>query len=266
MTSQYKTSKLRSKADGPLLVPPVELAASPPLALTLHARLREQLRLQIESGHWQVNQQLPSESQLVKQHSVSRITVRQALADLAALALITRVQGKGSFVAPPPVRQELSRLQGLAEALGSQGRSVTTQVLAMTETRLAPRPAKVLGLLAGIPCMVLRTLRFADGRPLSLNHTVMCMALGQSLKKYDLAALDLLTLYESALGIRVEHAELEIRAAKTDAEHCGLLGLQPKDAVLQVERAVFAVKRQPVHFELSTYPAETFSFRLELAR
>src|SRR5690606_37654769 len=104
--------------------------------LTLRAQVREALRAGILRGDWRTHDRLPSENELIERHGVSRITVRQALADLAGDGLIVRVQGKGSFVAPAPVRQELSRLQGLSEALGGQGREVLTRVLSLSRAGL----------------------------------------------------------------------------------------------------------------------------------
>src|SRR5207237_10501943 len=90
----------------------------------LYARLRDALRAQILDGHLGVGDRLPSESELSAAHGVSRITVRQALGDLQKAGLITRLQGKGAFVAPPHASQTLQRLQGLSEALASAGQTV----------------------------------------------------------------------------------------------------------------------------------------------
>ena len=233
---------------------------------TLRSQLREALRQRIQSGEWKTDDRLPSEHELIDAHGVSRITVRQALADLAAEGLIVRVHGKGSFVAPAPVRQELSRLQGLAEALGGQGRTVRTQVLSWRSARPPAAEAAVLGLAAGTRCMELRTLRFADDQPLSYNRTWIEPTLARGLTPEALAASDLLTLYETGQGVRVARATVDIRAALAADEPCQLLALQPPAAVLVVERTVYTFGDRPLHHERSVYHPEAFSLRLELAR
>lgn len=233
---------------------------------TLRARVREALRERILRGEWQTHERLPSENQLIDEQGVSRITVRQALADLVADGLIVRVHGKGSFVAPAPVRQELSRLQGLSEALGGQGREVLTRVLSLGQASLPARAAKALGLPPGTPCVELQTLRFSDGQPLSLNSTWIEPTLGASLDKDTLAQTDLLTVYESTLNLRVTRAVVDIGAALANARQRRLLAVEAPAAVLVVERTVFSTGERPVHFEASTYRPDAFSYRLELAR
>ena len=53
----------------------------------------------IESGSWQLRQQIPTEEDLCKKYNVSKITVRQAVNNLVSDGYLTKIQGKGTFVA-----------------------------------------------------------------------------------------------------------------------------------------------------------------------
>jgi GntR family transcriptional repressor for pyruvate dehydrogenase complex len=52
----------------------------------------------IKSGTWKVGDKLPSEHELCKHMGVSRISVRSALQQFAALGILKSEQGKGSFL------------------------------------------------------------------------------------------------------------------------------------------------------------------------
>ncbi|MFD0717588.1 GntR family transcriptional regulator [Paenibacillus sp. GCM10027626] len=65
----------------------------------LYTQIREYIYDQISRGNWQASDRLPSEKELSEQFNVSRITVKNALAELTKQGLIYRIQGKGSFVA-----------------------------------------------------------------------------------------------------------------------------------------------------------------------
>ena len=52
----------------------------------------------IQSNHYKVNDILPTEAELAEKFNCSRVTVRQALSNLAYKGIIYRIQGKGSFV------------------------------------------------------------------------------------------------------------------------------------------------------------------------
>jgi DNA-binding FadR family transcriptional regulator len=58
----------------------------------------EQLREQIVNGNWKPGSKIPSESQLVQQLNVSRVSVRSAIQRLRDIGIIVTHQGKGSFV------------------------------------------------------------------------------------------------------------------------------------------------------------------------
>ncbi|MGI5416052.1 GntR family transcriptional regulator [Actinomadura luteofluorescens] len=62
------------------------------------------LRHQIETGHFQAGDALPSEKQLARRYEVSRSTARAALINLEAASLVTCVHGKGRYV-----RQDVPR-------------------------------------------------------------------------------------------------------------------------------------------------------------
>lgn len=65
-----------------------------------YRQIAAQLREQITTGQYQPMSWLPSESQLGEQYSVSRRTVRDAIAELRAQGLIAVVDGKGAYVRP----------------------------------------------------------------------------------------------------------------------------------------------------------------------
>ncbi len=64
----------------------------------LYLQLRTLLQQRIASGEWGPGAMLPAEHVLCAEYGVSRGTLRQALADLEAVGLLRREQGRGTFV------------------------------------------------------------------------------------------------------------------------------------------------------------------------
>lgn len=56
----------------------------------------------ITSGRWKPGDKLPSEAELCRELSASRVSVRNAIGRLAGLGLAQSLQGKGTFVRTPP--------------------------------------------------------------------------------------------------------------------------------------------------------------------
>ena len=66
--------------------------------LTKYERIQEHLKTQIREGQFQPGTALPSEQQLANLFESARSTVRQAMGMLEREGLVSRVQGKGTFV------------------------------------------------------------------------------------------------------------------------------------------------------------------------
>jgi DNA-binding LacI/PurR family transcriptional regulator len=77
--------------------PPVDSA----VPRTKHRRVFEYLHANIQSGTLKPGDRLPSEAELGKIFSASRITVAKAVLDLQHLGLVTRRPGAGTHVLPP---------------------------------------------------------------------------------------------------------------------------------------------------------------------
>ncbi|MDX3905655.1 MAG: GntR family transcriptional regulator [Pigmentiphaga sp.] len=231
----------------------------------LYARLREALRADILGGRYQPHDQLPSEAELTASHGVSRITVRQALNDLHKEGLIVKVHGKGSFVAPLAVAQDLTRLRGLSESLGRPGR-VLSRTLSMELVAAPEEVAAQFGMAPGARVGELWSLRYLDRQPLSLNHSYMPGEYAERLRRIDLGNRDLLEVYERELRIPVHDADLSIGAVAADAMHAAHLAVRRGAPLLRVRRRLHADGGKPFHLESACYRADMFEYSLNVGR
>ena len=106
-------------------------------AVAMHRQLAQQLRGAIVRGAYKPGDRLPGEPELAERHGVSRITARQAVMHLAREKLVVRRQGKGTFVAEPPVHHDLLDLHGIYDELVARGVDPKTELLEYAE-RVAP--------------------------------------------------------------------------------------------------------------------------------
>src|SRR5215211_6745210 len=87
-----------------------------------YRQVADRLRPPIESGEWPAGHKLPSESQLMAQFGVSRVTVRLAVGALRAEGLILTRQGRGSFVRDRQVDKRISSTRYQQDASYAAGR------------------------------------------------------------------------------------------------------------------------------------------------
>lgn len=232
----------------------------------LHERIAAQLRSQITTGALPPHGRIPSEAALCASFRVSRITVRQALGTLQSDGLIVRQQGKGSFVAGPKPGQDLGRLTGLAEALGSQGRAVTNRVLGIRTLAAAVDVSDRLRLALGAPVVELRRVRCVDALPVSLEISYFPGELAGTLTSADLVNRDVYLVLEEDARLDLAHADWRIDAVAADPALAHALEIAPGSALMRVERLAFTRTGRPVDFEYLYYRGDAFQYHLRTER
>ena len=124
---------------------------------------REPLEAEIGRGGLKPGDRLESEARLTARFQVSRITLRQAVAELVRKQLLVRKQGKGTFVTAPAVRHDLKRSLGLRGSLFAQAHGASARLL---RYELRVPPAEIMALLntaANQPALALDRLYLIGG-------------------------------------------------------------------------------------------------------
>jgi GntR family transcriptional regulator len=232
----------------------------------LYLQLADALRTRIKSGVYRPEDRLPSEHDLVREFSVSRITARQALAALEREGLVFRLQGRGSFVARPPVVQRLTRLSGFAEAMADHGVHSVSRVLRAGRVRGAAEVAAALALTAGTPVFEIRRVRLADGEPVSLDVSWFPLELGLRLAGENLVAHDVFWLLEHALGVLLGDADHEIGAGAAEEDVALHLGVPCGTPILLVERLTRDAAGTPIDYEHLFVRTDRVRYGLRLTR
>ena len=97
--------------------------------------IADRAEARIRSGAWAPGTRLPPERELCELLDVSRASLRQALADLEERGLITRHQGRGTFVTRQRLDADVSGYFSVGDALRNRGVTLTTRVISSAVTR-----------------------------------------------------------------------------------------------------------------------------------
>ena len=235
-------------------------------AIPLYSQLKELLRTRILDGSYPSHSQMPSESELGKIYKLSRITVRQALSDLQKEGLIFKIHGKGTFVAKPKAFQNVSRLQGLAEAMSQMGYEVINQLQSFKFITANPIIAERLNITEGEEITEIKRVRLINREPVSLEITYVSKTLGKQLEKADLATRDIFLIIENDCGIALGHADLAIDAVLANAELTKALRVEEGSPIMRIERLTHAADGMPLDFEYLYYRGDAFQYRLRIDR
>lgn len=151
------------------------------MSLPLHATISEAIRRQIEEGQYRPGDKLPSEHQLMKTFNVSRITVRQAVANLINQGLAIAHQGKGVFVSPrKKVAYSLSEpLVFLEQDMARQGIDFSFENLTLRRMKASGPIREQLQLSADDRVYLQKKLFRMDGAVGAMDISYLIAELGQ---------------------------------------------------------------------------------------
>lgn len=235
------------------------------LPLPLYHQLKCALMNAIESGQWQSGEQLPNEGKLAENFGVSKITVRQALQELADLGYIRREQGRGTFVSKPRLDQGPRELTSFSDEMKRHQMSATSRVLERSEAKSTEQVAEALQLRTGDPVFVLKRLRRANAEPMGIQTAHIPIGLVPGLAAVELENVSLYELLQTRYGLQAARARETYFAVTCDTEPAALLGIPPGSPVFAVERVTFLPNGKPFEFVQSIMRGDRYSIILELA-
>jgi GntR family transcriptional regulator len=236
------------------------------VAAPLHHQVYSVLRQQIIEGHYAAGHPMPSEHQLEKIFSVSRITVRRALDRLASDGLIVKRHGKGTFAQPaitPPAIH--TNLRGMLENLVAMGLKTKVEILEFGYLAAPIDVAAKLGLQPGERVQRAVRVRTYEGAPFSYLTTWVPEIVGRAYDEADMLETPLLSLFERS-GIVVTEAEQSISAKLADTQTSSRLGVDLGAALLSLRRLVRDQKGQPVELLEALYRPDMYEYQMKMER
>ncbi|MFT4268214.1 MAG: GntR family transcriptional regulator [Xenophilus sp.] len=232
----------------------------------LHAHVRESLLADIRAGIYAQGGKLPSEHALCEAFGVSRITVRQALADLERQEVIDRIHGRGTFVRRAKAFQQATELQGFSEAMAPLGLEVRNRLQGFHYLRGDADTVRMLGLEPDAEVASIERVRLLDGQPVSFERTLVAGDVGRLLALADLVTRDLFAILEQDLHRPLGHAQLAIEAAAADPAFEAILGVPLHTPLLKVVRQVFDADGRPLAYEHLYFRTDAFQYRMRVDR
>jgi len=231
----------------------------------LYRQIKRLIVQDMQAGVWKPGEVIPSEFELADRFGVSQGTVRKAIDDLAAENLLTRRQGKGTFVATHAEQTTRYRFLRLAADDGS-GRDLQRRLLHCRRVRASADIARPLELKSGDPVVFVRRLLLAEQRPVVLDDIWLPARLFKDLNAERLAAYEgpMYALFEAAFGVQMIRAEEKIRAVAADGAAAALLEVAAGSPLLSVERRSLTYGERPVELRRGLYRTDAHHYRNEL--
>ena len=231
----------------------------------IYIQIRESLRADIMQGVLKRGEQLPSENELAAKYKVSRMTIRESIEDLVDEGLLYRRHGVGTFVAFPHLQRDHTKLTSFFDKAESEGVQVQAKLLSLEVVPATPKVAEALDIPAGSHVIRVKTLRYANGVPITVHDAHMPHKLFPNLVNENLEVQHLWSLFEKA-GHRVKRAVQKLEAREASKEVAHLMKIKEGAPVLFKERTVYADDGTPIEFTYCYNRGDIYSLTVALER
>ena len=218
-------------------------------SVPLHTQAASYMREKIYSREWNLDDQIPTEHELVEMLGMSRGTIKRAIKSLVDEGLLVQMRGKGTFVTRPNITHPSGNcLLSFAESLHSQGIEFETQVI---EKRVATADeflADKLSIPVNAPILFLRRVRTVEGEPIMYIENRLNLKAAPGLDKVDFEKETLFKSIERLAGKRIGYSQARY-AAKIAGEKRGrILQVGEEAPVLHLEQLVFLSDNHPIEW------------------
>jgi GntR family transcriptional regulator len=228
------------------------MKADAPGAVLKRERVRDFILDLIESHR--PGDAIPSERSLCARLGVSRPTLRAAVDELVAAGLLVREHGRGMFVAPEKITQELVSGQQSMTVPQASG-TWSSRLLEFTTIPAGARVGRKLRISPAVEIVYVARLRQVDGAPMAIEHLHIRADLVPTLSAQELEAGDLYEHLREQHGVHVQEAVQAIEPTVVTRAEAELLDVPELSPALLFERLTSDTTGQPVEYVHSIYPA-----------
>ena len=235
----------------------------------LYQQIKGLILQSLQAGEWKPGELIPSEIELAGRFKVSQGTVRKAIDELAAENLVTRRQGKGTFVATHNEEQVQYRFLQLHPDIGQQQDDGRAQrnIIECKRIRASADIARTLQLRTGDSVIHVRRILSFNNTPTILEDIWLPSPVFKGLNAEQMAHYPGPTyaMFEMEYGVRMVRAEEKIRAVLPDAQQAQWLNTTTATPVLSVERVTFTYNDKPMELRRGLYLTDSHHYRNALS-
>ncbi len=208
-----------------------------PSRRALYLQVRDLLTERIARGTWKAGSNLPNEMDLAREVGVSSGTVRKALELMEAQRLITRRQGRGTFVNDPSADGLAERLSNIRGAGGQRinGRVSSREI---TEGIATSLECERLRLASDAAVFRIHRVREHAGRAFLVENITVPAALFARLSDESVIVDDIVSLARH-YGILLGKGEERISTGVPSSAIAQALGVAPGMPVAMLDRVLF---------------------------
>jgi GntR family transcriptional regulator len=225
--------------------------------------LKRELVNKIENDELLDDQMIPSERELIKEYSVSRITVRRAVDELVKEGYLYKIQGKGTYVKGDSKKQDLFSITSCTQDIKNLGMVPSRKVIRCEVINSLPKRAREMELDKSDKLVVIDRVYYADMEPINRTITYLPEKYFPGLEEHDFDSESLYDVLETHYNLKITRATRTIEAVVAEDEIANLLEVEEGQPLLLFRGTTYGMignKEVPVETFKTSYRTDKYKF------
>ena len=215
----------------------------------LYLQVKDMLVQRIVAGAWKPGAAIPNEIELSRELGISVGTVRKALDEMEGERLISRRQGRGTFVIDQTSDECAIRFSNIRDPDGIR---VVGEILSSEVVPATANAAEVhlLQLRNGEPVLRLRRVRAHDGHPLMVEESTVPQSRFPGLAQETDISPSIVVLAHR-YGVLLARAQEKVGVTAAEGEVADELKVAKGTPLLKLDSVVYAIDGRPIEWRVA---------------
>lgn len=227
--------------------------------MSLYSQLVEELTKEIST--MKPGDRIPPERQLCKDYNVSRTTVRNAIDKLCQQSMLTRIQGKGTFVTgPSSSKEDLSNYYSFTKQTERIGKTPKSIILDFHIEKANKDIAESLNINFEDLVINMTRLRKADDDPMMFENTYIPYENFQNISKELLSNKALYDIFEQDCNSKIFKVNERYSVDKLSTSQAKYLNGKKDDPCLKIVRRSYDFHGKIIEYTISYARSDKFYY------
>lgn len=206
---------------------------------------------------------IPSEREICEVYDVSRTTVRQAMDELEKEGYIYKIHGKGTFVSPKRMNQDLSAFYSFTEEMKKLGKEPSSEVTGFEVVQAGDHISDIFKIRNEDLLYKISRIRKADGIHMMYETTYIPYDRFKGITREKLENKPLYDILAKEYNVRISSAEEYFRPILTNKIESVYLDIKEGSPSLKIERFTYE-KGEVIEYTVSVARGDKFKYRVRL--
>ena len=232
-------------------------------SVPIYVQLEEFIKKKIQERAYLPGESLTTERELTELFGVSRMTIRQAIANLVHQGVLYKIPGKRAVISKDMIEKKLE-IESFSQDMEKRGLIPKSRVLYFEKITPDEEIRSKLQLVENEKVYFLNRLRLANDEAMAIEYCYLPEKYYPDIVKYNLVQCSLYTIMKEEYHIKFNYMKQNIQAINMGKREAEMLLGKVKGFGLVSLKTIYDDDENPIEYTRTIYNPNRYSFNMVL--